>query len=141
MTFWSILCAADRRPGHASESIYGTCLKHYGHRKRLPTPMTIPHANGGKGARKKQKEKIDRCWLSAPTEKSPPILAAEPLRAGRKCSRGFFCPFAIGETALYDGSGFLACGRKRLPPLVRVAVVPTISPCRDSTGFDRRACV
>src|SRR5882762_8830841 len=55
MTCWSIPCAADRRLGHASESIYVTCLKHCGHRKRLPTPMTIRHANGGKGARKKRK--------------------------------------------------------------------------------------
>src|SRR5246127_1610644 len=67
-------------------------------------------------------------------------LAAERFRVARRCSRWASCPFAIGETVLYDGSVFLAYGRRRLPPPVRVAVVPTISPCLDSTGSGHPAC-
>src|SRR5580692_3139318 len=79
-------------------------------------------------------------WPSDRTEKSLSALAAERFRVARRCSRRASCLSAICETVLYDGSGFLAYGRKRLPPPVRVAVVPTISPCLDSTGSGHPAC-
>src|SRR3984957_4334318 len=72
--------------------------------------------------------------------KSLSTLAAERFRVARRCSRWASCSFALCETVLYDGSGPLAYGRRRLPPPVRVAVVPTISPCLDSTGSVHPAC-
>src|SRR5215467_12243329 len=66
--------------------------------------------------------------------KSLLVLAAERFRVAHRCSRWASCPFAICETVRYDGSGFLAYGRRRPPPPVRVAMVPTTSPCLDSTG-------
>jgi hypothetical protein len=46
-----------------------------------------------------------------------------------------FCRFATDETGPYDGSGFLACGHKRLLRPTRGAAVAMISPCFDSIGF------
>src|ERR1035438_7883592 len=71
--------------------------------------------------------------------KSLSALAAERFRVARRCSRWASCPFAICETVLCDGSGFLAYGRRRLQPPVQVAGVPTISPCLRST--DRKSVV
>src|SRR3984893_3025025 len=72
--------------------------------------------------------------------KSLSALAAERFRVARRGSRWASCPFAICETVLYDGSGFLAYCRRGLPPPALVAVVPTISPCLDSTGSGHPAC-
>src|SRR6266436_8919991 len=71
--------------------------------------------------------------------KSLPALVAERLRAGRRCNRWAFCPFAIGGTGRYDENDRLACGRKRLPLQVRGVEVPTINPCPDSNGSGHRA--
>src|SRR6202023_2999461 len=67
-------------------------------------------------------------------------LAVEQPRAAHKCSRTTFCLFAIGGSAPYDGSGFLACARKRLLQLVRAAEAPRIGPCPGSSGSGHRAC-
>src|SRR5437868_15069849 len=59
---WSTLCAADLRPGPAFDSIYATCPKHCGRRKRLLILMTTRRVNGGNGARKRQRKRIDKSW-------------------------------------------------------------------------------
>src|SRR5882724_12396269 len=72
--------------------------------------------------------------------KSQPAPGAEQLRAGRMYSRPASYPCATFETALCDGSGCLACGRKRLRLQAPDAAAPTTGPCPGSTGSERRAC-
>src|SRR6266536_4674009 len=79
-------------------------------------------------------------YVSDRRGKSLPVLAEEQLRAGHRCSRSAFCPFATCEIALCDGIGFLACGRKQLQPLARAAAVTMRDPCLGSSGSGRRAC-
>src|ERR1700722_5045731 len=67
-------------------------------------------------------------------------LAAELPRAEHKCSQLAFYLVAIGGNEPYDGSGFLAYARKRLPQSVRAAGVPRIGPCPGSSGSGRLAC-
>src|SRR5262249_4196470 len=69
-----------------------------------------------------------------------PILVGERLLAARRCTRQVSCRFAICGTELCDGSGYLACGRRLLPPPARAAPAPMTSPCPGSSGSDRRAC-
>src|SRR5215831_2706657 len=78
--------------------------------------------------------------LSDLRRKSPPALRAEQLRAGHTCSRSASCPCATCETALCDGSGCPAYGRKRLRPPVRDVTAPTTSPCPGSSGSGRQVC-
>src|ERR1700683_2871198 len=94
-------------------------------------------------AREKDRERGLMSGWRRPSDrrgKSLSVLAAERFRVARRCSRWASCPFAICETVLYDGSGFLAYGRRGLPPPVRVAGVPTISPCLDYTGSGHPEC-
>src|SRR6266545_6805631 len=72
--------------------------------------------------------------------KSPTALVVEQLRAGHTCSHSAACPCATCETALCDGSGCPACGRKRLRRPVRDVAAPKTSPCPGSNGSGPRAC-
>src|SRR5438093_6179587 len=78
--------------------------------------------------------------ISDRRRKSPPALVVERLRAGHTCSRSASCPCATCQTALCDGSGCPACGRKRLRRLVRDVAAPKTSPCPGSSGSGRQAC-
>jgi hypothetical protein len=141
MTYWSILCGAGHRRGPASESICVMCRKRCGRRRTLPILMMIRRGNGATSDGRTS-ERNDSCSrrISDHGRKLLRALAAELPRAGHTCSRSVFCLVAIGGSAPYDGSGFLACARKRLPQPVRAAGVPRIGPCPGSSGSGPPAC-
>src|SRR5438445_2798654 len=60
---------------------------------------------------------------------------AGQLRAARMCSRLASCRNAICGTAPCDGTGLLACDRRRLRRPVRVVTDPKINLCPGSSGF------
>src|SRR5688572_27164700 len=72
--------------------------------------------------------------------KSPPAPRVQRPQAGHTCSRWASCPCATCETALYDGSGFPACDRKRLRRPVRDVAAPKTSLCPRSNGSAPQAC-
>src|ERR1700722_16126403 len=113
MTYWAILCVANHRRGPASESICVTRRKRFGLRRKLLILMMTRRGNSASDG----SERKDSCSrrFSDHERKLLRALAAELLRAGHKCSRSAFCLAAIGGSAPYDGSGFLACARKRPP--------------------------
>src|SRR6476469_9978728 len=88
----------------------------------------------------RKERRIGGRTLNDRVEKSLPVPEVEPLRVVQRCSRLVFYRSAIFGIARYDESGCLACGRKRLPPQVRVAAAPRIGPGRASLGSGHPAC-
>ena len=107
-------------------------------RRKRPIRMTIPRASGASMRGGKSGETAS---VSARSKKLPPVRAAAPLRAVRKCNRSAFYPCATCETAPCAGSANPACVRTRLPPPVPAAAAPRKDPCPGSSGSVRPACV
>src|SRR5262245_56012300 len=66
--------------------------------------------------------------------------AAGPLQAVHKCTHRVSCQCATDGTALCDGSGPPAYGRKPLVPRARLAVVPMKDLFRGSSGSAHPGC-
>ena len=79
--------------------------------------------------------------VSGRWRRSPSALAVGRLRAGHRYSRVAACLNASGEIAPCDGSGCLACARRRLRLPTLAARAPRTGLCPGSSGSGLRACV
>jgi hypothetical protein len=78
--------------------------------------------------------------LSGRRRKSPSVPAAEPLRAGHRCSRSASCPCATFETAPCAGSAALHVLVSDFDHQFGPQRLPRQGPCPGSSGSGRPAC-
>src|SRR5690349_14867960 len=80
-----------------------------------------------------------RADITAAYRRSQITLAAEQPRVVHMCKTLDSCPDATCGTALYAGSGCVACDRKQLPRPALAAVAPTKDLFPGSSGSARLA--